>query len=356
MSNYYRNHNRHSSLLAVAISMLALVSCGTRQETVTAPPPPAPVPMPQPPAGAALVQSIPSIAPDGRWMTPNHGLSAPEALWHVRVALNVAALGCRNDPGDAQRLQYNRFLAQHKAALAGSNAAVDSLYRQRFGGSATTMRDTRTTQAYNFFALPPAQAGFCVAATQVGAMLLTIPSDQLATYAPVALQQLEQPFADFYTAYASYRRDLERWQTSRRYASAQPMPEAVPQVVQPPVVVQPVAYQPPVQQSPVVTPPRMTPAVATGRYVVQLGAYDSLEAARTAWSAIIARHPEHQASPLVNSSAMVNGKRYYRVGISGFATQAEAARTCTALKAKGATCFARTMVPDDTAVRWAAAQ
>ena len=31
----------------------------------------------------------------GRRATPNIGLSGPETTWHVRAALNVAALACR---------------------------------------------------------------------------------------------------------------------------------------------------------------------------------------------------------------------------------------------------------------------
>ncbi len=46
------------------------------------------------PDGMAASFAPPSQDADG-YLTPNRGLAAAETAWHLRVALNVAALGCR---------------------------------------------------------------------------------------------------------------------------------------------------------------------------------------------------------------------------------------------------------------------
>jgi hypothetical protein len=56
--------------------------------------------MPAPPQGAVAGMAIPARLPDGSYATPNAGLGAEAALWHVRTGLNVAALGCRG-PNEA---------------------------------------------------------------------------------------------------------------------------------------------------------------------------------------------------------------------------------------------------------------
>ena len=214
-------------MLPVAASIALLAGCATRSgPQVAAPPPPAQaLARPLPPRGSPENMILPALAADGRRITPNRGLSPMETLWHVRMALNVAALSCR-DPADTHRIAYNRLLTAHKAALTKTNGAVADEYRQRFGGQALGARDAHDTMVYNFFALPPAQPGFCATAAQVATGIAAMPSAQLAASAPAALAALERPFLDFYASYADYQQRLARWNAGDRFVAA-PAPQTI---------------------------------------------------------------------------------------------------------------------------------
>ena len=157
---------------------------------------------------------IPEVDDTGKYLTPNRGVTANTALWHVRMALNVAALAC-HDAGDLARSQYNRLLHVHGPILAEANAAVDRNYKYAFGSSSNglSQRERLNTVVYNFFSLPPVTKSFCPVAIEVGAKMLAMPSSQLLDYAPEALTALEKPFQDFYAAYADYLRRLAEWQS-----------------------------------------------------------------------------------------------------------------------------------------------
>ncbi|WP_022681414.1 hypothetical protein [Sphingobium bisphenolivorans] len=196
------------------IAALALIAgCSTPKKAPPTPPPPVvPTIKPLPPMGAVEEMSIPEVAEDGKYLTPNRGVTANTALWHVRMALNVAALSCHgvNEPA---RIQYNRMLHVHEAALREANAAVDRNYTAAYGSGGLKARELLNTVVYNFFALPPVTKSFCPVAIEVGAKILAMPSGQLLAYAPEALTQLEKPFQDFYAAYADYLRRLAEWQS-----------------------------------------------------------------------------------------------------------------------------------------------
>lgn len=203
---------RSLPLSLVGVALLAGCSQRTKEVAVAPPPPPVqPTVMPTPPLGATANMRVPAMGPDGRRITPNRDLSEQATLWHVRMALNVAALSCR-DATDAARLQYNQFLKLHKAALAKANNQVDGEYKARFGGTAIPQREKLNTVVYNFFALPPAQAAFCSQAVNVGAAINAMPTGELLAYAPTGLAALEKPFTDFYDAYAVYQTRLAQWQ------------------------------------------------------------------------------------------------------------------------------------------------
>jgi hypothetical protein len=157
---------------------------------------------------------VPGIGADGRRITPNRGLSSAGSIWHVRMALNVAALSC-NQQGGAARISYNALLKTHKTALARANTALDAEYKAAYGARGLAMRDALNTRVYNFFALPPVQPGFCARAIPVAAAFNARKSAELAGYAPQALASLEQPYLDFYEAYAAYQRQYESWSASR---------------------------------------------------------------------------------------------------------------------------------------------
>ncbi|MET0364455.1 MAG: hypothetical protein ABW169_07355, partial [Sphingobium sp.] len=83
--------------------------------------------MPLPPMGAAMDLTLPAVDAKGQYITPNRGMTGQQALWHVRMALNVAALGCR-DAGDVMGVEYNRMLRLHARPLAQANAEADAQY------------------------------------------------------------------------------------------------------------------------------------------------------------------------------------------------------------------------------------
>lgn len=203
------------SCLAIA-TLGVLAGCATReapQAVVTAPPPVVPTQKPLPPQGAAASMTIPPMGADGQRMTPNHSLTDQQAIWHMRMALNVAALSCR-DTADSARLNYNQMLKTHKAVLASANSAVDAEYKARLGkDGGFAAREATNTKVYNFFALPPVQANFCQRAIAVGAGVNATATANMAAYARQALASMEQPFLDFYDAYARYQTQMAQWRS-----------------------------------------------------------------------------------------------------------------------------------------------
>ncbi|WP_414903372.1 SPOR domain-containing protein [Sphingomonas flavalba] len=155
--------------------MLALLAgCAGHKGRPAAPTPtPAPAPAPSPtptpaPAPAAI----------------NRGISGAEAAWHLRAALNVAALSC-NDRALADR--YNRLLQDRRAPLAAAYAAETARFASAGGQAAL---DSHMTQVYNHFALPADRAAFCAAAAEA---LAGAAGADLPGYAPAALARLDAP-------------------------------------------------------------------------------------------------------------------------------------------------------------------
>lgn len=196
------------------VSLAAIAACSTPPPPPppTPPPPVVPTIRPTPPDNAVEGMSIPDKGADGKYLTANRGVTTNTALWHVRMALNVAALNC-DKYGPTARTQYNQILAVHRAMLDSANDAVDRNYTAAYGSSAVGMRERLNTVVYNFFALPPVIKHFCPVAVTVGAKILSTPSSQMLGQAPEWLAELEKPFQDFYEAYADYLRRLAEWQS-----------------------------------------------------------------------------------------------------------------------------------------------
>ncbi|MFM2411567.1 MAG: hypothetical protein RL481_2395 [Pseudomonadota bacterium] len=174
--------------------------------------PPPPPPMPLPPGGAASSTKLPAYGVDGVRTTPNRGLSRDEAIWNFRAAINVAALNCQGPVWGAIAQNYNRLIIVHKVQLGKSNTAVDNEYRKRFvGQNALRVRDTRTTELYNYFALPPVREEFCNTGLQKSQEALSVPLASFADYAITSLNDVDAIFLRFYDAYAQYERDLADW-------------------------------------------------------------------------------------------------------------------------------------------------
>jgi hypothetical protein len=144
--------------------------------------------------------TIPSPLADGGYPTPNQGLSAAGAVWHLRAALNVAALSCPEPQRTTITDAYNAMLTSRKKELAAAQTRLAVEYRAQGGDF-----DNSMTSLYNFFAQLPARPGFCAAAARVMTSLAAVPANGLSGAAPDALAALDRPFTEFYAAYDAWR-------------------------------------------------------------------------------------------------------------------------------------------------------
>lgn len=206
---------RVSRRLAATGVALALVSCATRHappQVAQQPPVAEPIPQrPRPPAGASATMAVPPRAPDGGYLTVNSGITATEAAWHLRAALNVAALGCRGADGEAITQAYNAMLRERKAALNAADKAIQARFKAERGSGWQDAHDDRMTQLYNFYAMPPVQSRFCKVAASVAMRERSVAPADFTAFAPAALAEISAPFTDFYAAYERYTVDLASW-------------------------------------------------------------------------------------------------------------------------------------------------
>lgn len=293
---------------ATALTLILLAGCaqkpairpaGVAERPTTAP-------RPTPPGGLADSMKLPERDGQGGYRTVNSGLSDAEAMWHLRSALNVAALSCDRSGKLGLAGQYNRMLGQQRKALATAYRAEGS----RHGSAAAT--DAHVTQVYNFFAQPAAQARFCAAASQVAAEAAALPADALPGFAPKGLARLTAPFDAYYDDVARYRVALAEWQKGERSA-----PPAAARTL--------VAAAAPAASS-------------DGQpWRIQLGAYSGDRAARDAWGRIRQRmkgaadfEPRYEAVP---KSALV------RVRIGPVNDRGTAIALCAAAAGAGLDCL-----------------
>ncbi|WP_294091106.1 hypothetical protein [Sphingomonas sp.] len=170
---------------------------------------------PLPPDGAAANLAVPRVGADGQFETPNRSHSALETLWHLRAALNVAALNCTGEAAEHIVADYNALLVERRLALAAANTAVEAGMKARHGESWQEQHDADMTRVYNFFSQPPAQRDFCIIAEQVAYEARTVPEAALADFAAARMAVLEAPFLAFYARYHAYRVALNRWQAGQ---------------------------------------------------------------------------------------------------------------------------------------------
>ncbi len=220
--------------------LLALVASCAQQPvahpTAAPLPPPAPAaPAVQPPPGGPV----------------NQGLDQLEAAWHLRSALNVAAIGCRHRTGSALAASYNQFLKVHAADLSRAFTNEEARYGQESHGV-----DTHMTRVYNYFAWPPAQAAFCAMAAEIAPHMASLPPAQFLDSAAAALARLDVAFA------------------------GPPSPGAVTALASATVLASSAATTGPVRAA------TAAPDSASGLWRLQLGAYSSRRRAEAAWQAI----------------------------------------------------------------------
>lgn len=200
----------------VVSTALLLAGCASRPPAppvvALAPPPPV-APPPMLPPGATPGMLVPVALADGRFPTPNQGVSAAAATWHLRAGLNVAALACPAEQGAAITAGYNALIAAHKAELKTAEASYAAEYRAAGDAQWRDRYDNAMTRLYNFFSQTPVRVGFCAAAGQVLAQATAVPVGSLGAFATGELPTLDRPFTDFYRAY-------DAWRTA---STAQPM-------------------------------------------------------------------------------------------------------------------------------------
>ncbi len=168
-------------------------------------------------------------------MTPNIDLSPEQALWQLRIGLNVAALNCRGPNDQILIDNYTRFLGNNRSAIAAAERWVIRDQGRKTGTNGISARDTLSTRLYNYFAQPPVLATFCPTAEAEAALAASEPSASILTFAATHLALLDQPFANFYAAYDQYRADLARWQALQPAAVVgTPAPYPAPPPTTPP--------------------------------------------------------------------------------------------------------------------------
>ena len=210
--------------LSLLTALVAIAGCAKPVPPAPPPPPPPvvvapPPPIPTPPLYAAANLVIPPMGVDGQRITPNAGIGELETLWHMRSALNVAALNCTTAEHTELTDNYNSFLTTHSRVLNDANKAIEAKFRREQGADYRRIRDTHSTQVYNFFSLPPVKAEFCDVALLVSRQVVVTPSDQINTYAMTGLRLMEDVFDRFFASYEQYQRNLIAW--NAKYAPQQ---------------------------------------------------------------------------------------------------------------------------------------
>lgn len=153
-----------SQLLAAAALLAMLTACGSGRER----------PAPQAPDEAAIATG------------PNAGLSAAGTIWHLRGALNVAALKCGGEVPD----QYNAALKVHARSFARAQTRLQREYR-RGGGDWQDRFDDHQTRLYNHAANPRGERAFCAAARPVLREITTVSQRDLPKFAARSLATLD---------------------------------------------------------------------------------------------------------------------------------------------------------------------
>jgi transposase len=207
-------------LMAAGLALSGCASLGIEAPARVAAATPAAVPpMPTLPPGLPQTMNVPPTDAAGAYLTLNHNVDEAQAVWHMRSALNVAALSCRGGTREAAIIAaYNAMLKVQKAPLAKALRLTETRFKAERGKTWQADYDSHMTRVYNFFAQPAAQGRFCeVSAEIIAEGGAGVPADFPAV-AAAALPRLEAPFTDAYRAFDGYRRELAAWQA--RYGTA----------------------------------------------------------------------------------------------------------------------------------------
>jgi hypothetical protein len=207
---------------AAIVAGLMVTACATPVPPVTPPPVVATKapPPPEMPRGGYLGLEVPAKRVDGRYITPNIDMTPAAAVWHLRGALNVAALVCDTGNGPVVTA-YNSWIRSRGPVLDGYVKQYLREWEQTGWADWQAAYDNQQTRLYNFYSQQPMRDRFCVVARGEAAAIGAVADPALPDHARAALARMDAVFIDFFRAY-------ERWE-EYYYANT---PKAVaPQVV-----------------------------------------------------------------------------------------------------------------------------
>lgn len=144
----------------------------------------------------------------------------------MKIALNVAAIGCRGPEEAPLVAAYNQIIKNHTRTIQSTERTVIAQLNREQNVKGNAARDKLSTQLFNYFAQPPAQRAFCTKANEIAQLVAATPSKDVVTTSSAHLAALDQPFLDFYEAYANYQLEVRAW--DEKYGT--PTPLAAPVV------------------------------------------------------------------------------------------------------------------------------
>lgn len=214
---------------------LAMSGCATPPAPVQPPPVVATLPPPPPvmPAGGYIGMKSPTKRTDGKYVTPNLDNTDQAAVWHLRNALNVAALGCDQAGGGIVE-PYNAWIKTHAAVIDRYYQAYIREWQAPGWWDWQRVYDDNQTRIYNFYAQPAMRAAFCAVARVEIAQVGQVADDDLPGFARAALLRLDRPFIEFYAAY-------DAWRDYYQPAPPPVVPPPVVRTIDAPIVVTPPA-------------------------------------------------------------------------------------------------------------------
>lgn len=256
-----------------------------------------------PPETAGSPAVPPITPPPGAGMHAR--LGSLESVWHVRAALNVAALSCASR--DQQIVQrYNRMLTRHKAKLAAAYAAETDAARQQHGATYQRALDAHMTQLYNYFAWPPAQEAFCREAMAVAQEAEGVQPGDFETFSVRALTRLDGAFT---TPAVPVARQIASATSAATRVSAAPARASAAEAVK-----------------------------AAGPWRIQVGAFTGRAAAEAAWAQVRERSPG-LASYAPHYEPVPRQPRLVRLQLGAGSDRASALRLCALASAAGFECL-----------------
>jgi hypothetical protein len=156
------------------------------------------------PAGGYIGMKSPTKRADGKYFTPNLDNTDQAAVWHLRNALNVAALGCDQAGGGIVE-PYNAWIKTHAAVIDRYYQAYIREWQAPGWWDWQRVYDDNQTRIYNFYAQPAMRAAFCAVARVEIAQVSKVADDDLPAFARAALLRLDRPFVEFFAAFDAWR-------------------------------------------------------------------------------------------------------------------------------------------------------